>query len=749
VSGIAYNWEVSPSSTFAPVVKIGSTTTQTQDSVSGLPNGTYFWHVQSYDGAATGPWSATRSFTVTGSNSGELAPPSLNPILFGAAFHPLESFPFDWTPTPGAATYTVDASPEPNFSLQSEIHVNNIATNSYGLDMGESLQQGTWYLRVSAVSASGVYSQPSNIRTFMLSWNAPLPPAPTLLAPANGATVQLPVMLKWSSVPNPQNGGYEFQVATDPQFKNIEDSYNQNTDPFVPEPSLLPGTKYWHVRAEQGDSSHFTPAQTAWSATGTFVVGSHPTAATPSVTIASPFSGDTEAITVQLTAPAPTGGSVVTLTSSNPTAAPLPATVTLPAGTAFTTFTVQLGQITAATPVTLTESINGTSASITQTVQPPSLKEVWTFTPTTGGSPNSGIIYLNGNAPTGGAVVQLSSSNPSLVTLPATVTVLAGQPTLSFTYGTNVTPVTTPVTITATWNGVTTSTTFSLTATPPQAPAGLTLNPSSTTGSAGSTGTVTLATTAASDTLVGLTSGNQTVATVPASVVVPAGSASATFAISTAGVTTSTIVTIGATAGGVTRNADLTVLPAANTAVSLSSLTVSPTAVQGGASVTGTATLTAPAPAGGALVTLSSANTAVATLPTGITVPAGSTSATFTITTIAASASTPVTISATFGGTTRTTVLTVSGAPPVASDKVAVTLAEYDGSKKVLHVQATSTGSGAVLKAYVSSSGALVGTLTSTGGGKYESQFPWSANPGNITLKSSLGGTAALSVTAK
>ena len=67
---------------------------------------------------------------------------------------------------------------------------------------------------------------------------------------------------------------------------------------------------------------------------------------------------------------------------------------------------------------------------------------------------------------------------------------------------------------------------------------------------------------------------------------------------------------------------------ATGTATALSSLAVSPTSVVGGASSTGTVTLTAPAPTGGSVVSLSSANAAVS-VPASVTVPGGQTSATF------------------------------------------------------------------------------------------------------------------------
>jgi|GEM_PF-475013 len=94
----------------------------------------------------------------------------------------------------------------------------------------------------------------------------------------------------------------------------------------------------------------------------------------------------------------------------------------------------------------------------------------------------------------------------------------------------------------------------------------------------------------------------------------------------------------------------------------LSSLTLNPTSVAGGNSSQGAVTLSGAAPAGGAVVNLSSSNTTVATVPPSVTVPAGATSATFTVTTSAVAASASVTISATYGST-QTATLTVT-APP-------------------------------------------------------------------------------------
>ena len=110
--------------------------------------------------------------------------------------------------------------------------------------------------------------------------------------------------------------------------------------------------------------------------------------------------------------------------------------------------------------------------------------------------------------------------------------------------------------------------------------------------------------------------------------------------------------------GGGTSNAiNFDILPV------LTSLGVNPSSVVGGSPSTGTVTLSGPAPAGGAVVSLSSDNTSAATVPASVTVAAGATSATFAVTTSPVSGSTAVTISAVYGGVTRTAPLTVT---PVA-----------------------------------------------------------------------------------
>ncbi|NOT28579.1 MAG: hypothetical protein HOP16_21060 [Acidobacteria bacterium] len=98
----------------------------------------------------------------------------------------------------------------------------------------------------------------------------------------------------------------------------------------------------------------------------------------------------------------------------------------------------------------------------------------------------------------------------------------------------------------------------------------------------------------------------------------------------------------------------------------LSSVSLSQSSVTGQSQPTGTVTLTASAPAGGAVVSLASSNPGAVQVPATVTVPSGSTSATFRIDTSTVSSEVSSTITASYGGVTRTAPLSVNP-PPLAA----------------------------------------------------------------------------------
>ena len=85
----------------------------------------------------------------------------------------------------------------------------------------------------------------------------------------------------------------------------------------------------------------------------------------------------------------------------------------------------------------------------------------------------------------------------------------------------------------------------------------------------------------------------------------------------------------------------------------------------------------------------------------------------------------------------------------VQVDTVTITRAQYTISRSQLTVQATDSDPSATLTVSVTSTGTVLGTLENRGDGTYRGKFSGVANPGNITVKSSLGGSATADVRAK
>jgi len=331
----------------------------------------------------------------------------------------------------------------------------------------------------------------------------------------------------------------------------------------------------------------------------------------------------------------------------------------MPANIAWTQFQMQAGQGASATPVTITATLNGASASGQLTVGESALKSL-TISPSTinGGATPGAIVMLTGQAPAGGATVQLSSDSPA-VNPPASVFVSPGSFSVSFPLPTSAVTANTTATITASWNGATTQ--GRVTLTPQPAPTSLTLSPTSVVGTGGSSfGRVTIASAQTTDTTFQLTSSHPAIAQVNNAMTIPAGTTAGGFNVFTTQVTAPTVVTISVTGGGVTQSAQLTVNPdSTSTSPTPSAVTVSPSTVTDGSPSQGTVTLSGAAPAGGLTVSFASSGSA-ASVPASVIVAQGATSATFAIATSAVTTSTAIVITASAGGVSRSASLTVA-----------------------------------------------------------------------------------------
>jgi uncharacterized repeat protein (TIGR03803 family) len=292
-----------------------------------------------------------------------------------------------------------------------------------------------------------------------------------------------------------------------------------------------------------------------------------------------------------------------------------------------------------------------------------------TLNPTTiaNGGTSTGTVTLSAAAPSGGSVVGLVS-NSSFIMVPSNVTVPAGATSATFAITTNGFVLSnTAVMITATLGNSTQQ--AALTLTPGIAVTSIRLNPTTVTGGSNSTATVTIASPAPSGGSEVLISRSQNPPCpppliLPNAVIVPAGSTSSNFTVGTTSVTSSSAAQVFAQSGGATVSATLTVNPGGSPVPTLSSVTLNPASVQGGSSSQGTVTLSAPAPSGGAAVSLSSSSS-LASVPNSLTVPAGSTSAPFTVTTTSVTSTGTAVITATLGSSSQEASLTITPATSV------------------------------------------------------------------------------------
>jgi hypothetical protein len=171
--------------------------------------------------------------------------------------------------------------------------------------------------------------------------------------------------------------------------------------------------------------------------------------------------------TVGLVTPAPPGGTTVFLSSTDPSAAQVPASVHIAEGNSTNSFTITTSPVVNMSSAQITAKSGSVTrdAWITVFADPNAGAMLNSVTPSvsgaTGGNNISATLFLTKAAPTGGANVTLSSSNPAAAQVPASVTVPAGQGFAGFTITTAPVAADTTVTITGTY-GVSRSATITV-----------------------------------------------------------------------------------------------------------------------------------------------------------------------------------------------------------------------------------------------------------------------------------------------
>jgi len=258
-----------------------------------LSEGTWYMRVRSSDNAANlSAWSATGSIVV------DLTAPSTPGTPSTAS--PNNSLPtWTWTASTdsggglAATPYTIYWSQSPTFSFG--VSVATSTTNSY--TPSTPLADGTWYVKVFASDAAGNNSGFSTAGSVLV--DATPPSVPGIPSTASAATNSTPVWT-WTAATDSGSGlaatPYTVEWSQDPTFASGVSSSTSTTTSFTQPLSLVNGTWYFRVRAQDavGNASAYS---TAGSITISIVVP-----ATPAVSI--PGVPDISVVTLDNTTPA-------------------------------------------------------------------------------------------------------------------------------------------------------------------------------------------------------------------------------------------------------------------------------------------------------------------------------------------------------------------------------------------------------------------------------------------------------------
>jgi hypothetical protein len=364
--------------------------------------------------------------------------------------------------------------------------------------------------------------------------------------------------------------------------------------------------------------------------------------------------GNSTTGTLRLSSAAPGDGLSISLVSDSSNAS-VPAVVAVSGGSAEAKFVVSTSVVSTNTPVVISASLGSVTKSSTLKVELASVTSL-AFTPSSliGGGVTTGTVTLNGSAASGGAVVLLSSGN-SFVSVPETVTVPGGANSATFTTTTRAVSADTAALIVARSGGGVKTALLVI-----QAPIlqNVTVSPLVIIGGNSVSGTVNLHHPAPDGGITVALSASSTLASMPHTIQIPAGSRTNGFTVTTYGVVSPLSLTVSASVSGTIRSTDLRIIPA-----QITGLVISPNTVSGGSSATATIYLSGAAPSGGGEVFLFS-NNRVATVPNFVTITGGMSQVSFQVDTKTVSNLITAIISARYRGNVQTAGITVQPPSP-------------------------------------------------------------------------------------
>lgn len=596
------------------------------------------------------------------------------------------------------------------------------------VDRTITLNPGTNTLTVKVASSPGAYLTISVYGTKILPTPTQLTPNPLNLTAGSSGTLTASIAPAPTTVGSLSIANSQSAIATVPS--SVAFAVNQTSIPIP-------------VTAVAVGNAQITVTLNGGSVSTTVAVSAAP----PTLTSLQPASatitqGGTGTLTVTISA-VQSSPTTVTLTSSVAGIASVPATVTVPTGQ--TTAPIAVSANTPGTAV-ITASLNGTSAGSTITVTPNLPTIVSLLPPTTSINlgATGGLTVTISAVQSSATTIQVTAAPGGIVTVPATVTVLAGELTALV-----------PVTATAlgtamvhvSLNSSMAESAVQVTP-PPPAVRSLLPSPLPIVIDASGTLTVTLNAGQLTNTEVALMVDSPSLVQVPAIVTVPAGQTQATFTVTGLAVGSATVT---ASLNGTTRSAIVQVqLPPPQ----VLSLLPNPLPLQQGATGSLLLTINA-AQVADTVIPLTNTAPTIVQIPAAITVPANQLSATMSVTALLAGSAT---ITAAINSSTVSTLVQVTPPPPVVAslttvppDPAGTTLTKPKGSPGILRVTLDRAPTNVTVITLTSSAPtvAQVPASVTVAAGALTADFPVNTvGEGTTTITASLnGGSATATVT--
>jgi hypothetical protein len=251
----SYTIQISESSNFASILheQSGLTNSQYFYELDEEYNKQYYWRVKAVSSSmCESAWSEVYNFRTRLADVTLVSPEDNSTCIS------VENAVFEWNATDGVNSYRLQISETNNFATPVRFDIPSVASNTFSMELPNSLSEFFWRVRAEDENNIGNWSQSRKLTSSLF--------APDLVLPVNDSTETFIVTsLSWDS--RNSTSLFNLQVATSPNFEpsslitNEVNLTDKNYDVTLPSY----GTNYyWRV------SASFTECVSSWSETRRF-----------------------------------------------------------------------------------------------------------------------------------------------------------------------------------------------------------------------------------------------------------------------------------------------------------------------------------------------------------------------------------------------------------------------------------------------------------------------------------------------